>query len=246
MGKLGKKMEWTLKLGASLTDLRAHMQTNSTANVTTLTDTYLPNLGGQTTLPSAVPYTAPSFKQVPHVDAEGNPVYDSTGTQIIDYVETTIYMGNVPINRTITTSTGVITNRWELKGAYFTVKLGPTISYMFNDHFRLTLGAGAAIVISGASFDVNSTFQPEAGDPLASTDTGEELKFLPGYYAEATLQYDFSEKAGLYAGVDYQDNGSYTQTSNLNDPYTGSIASYKALINLSSLEGFRMGLTFKF
>ena len=32
----------------------------------------------------------------------------------------------------------------------------------------------------------------------------------------------------------------------LNDPYTGSTANYKALINLSHLEGFRMGMTFKF
>jgi len=246
MGKIGKRMEWKLNLGVSLTDLKAKTDSSSSATITTLTDTYVPNLNGGTSLPTSVPYTAPSFKQIPSVDANGNPVYDSTGTQIIDYVETTIYMGNVPLNRTITTSTGVISNHWELKGAYFTFKIGPSISYLVTDRLRLTFGAGASIVLSGATFDVTSTFQPDVGGALTSDDTSDLLKFLPGYYAEAELQYDFSDKAGFYAGVEYQDNGSYTQTSNLNDIYTGSSASYKALINLSSLEGFRMGLTFKF
>ena len=206
----------------------------------------MPNLNGQPSLPSAAPYTAPSFKQIPSVDANGNPIYDSTGTQIIDYVETTIYLGNVPLNRTVTTTAGVISNHWELKGAYFTFKLGPSISYLVTDRLRVTVGAGASIVLSGATFDVTSTFQPDVGAALTSDDTSDLLKFLPGYYAEAEVQYDFSDRAGFYAGVEYQDNGSYTQTSNLNDTNTGSIGSYKALINLSSLEGFRMGLTFKF
>ena len=246
MGNLGKKIEWKLLFGASLTDIKSHTSDTLAASVTTITDTYLTNLNGATALPSSPPYTAPSFKQIPQVDSNGFPVYDTSGAQIIDYVETTIYLGDHPLSRTTTITPGTVLNQWELKGAYFTFRLGPSISYLITDRLRFTVSAGAALVYSGTSYSVAQTYQPIGLDPLVSTASDEEAKFMPGYFVDVTVQYDFTDRTGFYAGAGIQDTGSYTQTAVLNDSITGSHASYKALVDLSGLSGFRMGMTFKF
>src|SRR6185312_4155975 len=169
-----------------------------------------------------------------------------TGTQILDYVETTIYLSNTPINRTTTVTSGTVFNKWDLKGAYFTFRLGPQLTYLFNEHLKATISAGVALVYAGTQYSVEQTYQPETSDAVISTDTSDETKFLPGYFVDAQLQYDVTERTGFYAGIAYQDNGSYTQSAVLEDQYTGSHADYKALVNLSGLSGFKMGMTFKF
>lgn len=245
MGNLTKRLEWKLIFGASLTDIKSHTSDTLSATVTTITDNYGVNLNGQAALPTP-PYTAPSFKQVPEYDANGLPVYDATGAQVLDYVETTIYLSNTPTGRTTTVTAGTVFNKWDLKGAYFTFRLGPSISYLITEHLRFNLSAGIALVYAGTQYSVEQTYQPETADPVVSTDSSDEGKFLPGYFVDATLQYDITERAGFYAGAGYQDTGSYTQSAELNDTFTGSHASYKALVNLSGLSGFRMGMTFKF
>jgi hypothetical protein len=246
MGNLGKKIEWKLLFGASLSDITSHTSDTLAATLTTITDTFSANLNGATALPASPPYTAPSFKQIPRVDATGFPLYDGTGAQIIDYVETTIYIGDHPLSRTTAISPGTVFNQWDLKGAYFTFRLGPSISYLITDHLRFTVSAGAALVYAGTSYSVVQTYQPEAADAVVSTAKDEETKLLAGYFVDVTMQYDFTDRTGIYAGAGFQDTGSYTQTANLTDTYTGSHASYKALVDLSGLSGFRMGMTFRF
>ena len=246
MGNLGKKLEWKLIFGASLTDIKARTTDNVAATITTITDTYATNLGTQTSLPGTVPYTAPSFRQQPEVGADGFPIYDSSGAQIIDYVETTVYIGDHPLGRTTAITQGTVFNSWDLKGAYFTFRLGPSISYLITDHLRFTVSAGAALVYAGTSYTVEQSYQPDTADAVVSNVTDEEQKFLAGYFVDATVQYDFSDRTGIYVGGGIQDTGSYTQTASINDIYTGSYANYKALIDLSKLSGFRMGMTFKF
>jgi len=246
MGQWGRRLEWKLLFGASLTDIKSHTSDTLAATITTITDTYAVNLNGQTALPATVPYTAPSYQQVPQVDANGNPILDTSGAQIINYVETTILLGDHPLDRTITIAPGTVFNEWDMKGAYFTFRLGPSIGFLITDHLKFTLSAGAALVFSGTEYTVTQTYQPVTADPVISTVTDDEGKFLLGYYLDASLQYDINERTGFYAGVVYQDTGSYTQTAELNDTFTGSHASYKSLIDLSALSGFRMGMTFKF
>jgi hypothetical protein len=242
----GKRFELKALFGISLTAIESHVTDTLAATITTVTDTYVPNLNGQTGLPTTVPYTAPSYKQVPQVDSGGNPVYDSTGSQVVDYVETTVLMTDHPVLRTITYSPGTVYNDWELKGAYFTFRLGPSISYLITDRLKLNLSAGAAMVYAGTNYTVTQTYQPVVGSAVVSIAESDESKLLLGYYLDAALQFDVTERAGVYAGVVYQDAGNYTQTAALDDTYTGSHANYKSLVDLSGLSGFRMGMTFKF
>lgn len=183
---------------------------------------------------------------MPTLDANGNQVLDAGGNGVFTYVETTILMTDQPLQRTTTISGGTVLNQWDLRGAYFTFRLGPSVSYLITEHLRANLSAGLSVVFAGTNYTVAQTYQPDTADPVVSTATDDEDKFLSGYYVDATLEYDFTDRTGLYAGVTYQNNGSYTQTAELDDTATGSHASYKALVDLSSLSGFRMGMTFRF
>ena len=63
---------------------------------------------------------------------------------------------------------------------------------------------------------------------------------MTGYYADIGLEYLFSEFSGLYLGSFYQTAGAYTQN------ITEQSSSYELDIDLSRLQGFRGGLTYKF
>ena len=245
MGKLGKRIEWKLLAGFSLNDLKSSTSDVLNATITTTTDTYAASMNGMVA-PTTLPYVAPHLVTVPRVDSSGNPVYDTSGSQYIDYVDNTIYLGNAPLGRTTTVTNGTVLDRWNLKGAYFTFRGGPSLSFLFNDHFRATLSGGVALMYVGTIYTVDQTYTPDVGDPLVVTATEEESKLLTGYYADATLQYDFTERAGIYAGAVYQTGGKFTETAAINDTITGSTAVYRAVVDLSRLQGFRMGMNYKF
>ena len=245
MGKLTKNLEWKLVFGGSLNDIKSHTSDTISASVSTLTDTYLVNLNGQT-MP-APPYSAPHYLTVPRVDVDGNPVYDTSGQQYVDYVDATVYVGNVPLARTTTViANGFVTDNWELKGAYFTFRAGPEFNYHITDHLQAKLGVGVALIYVGTEYTVDQIYVPDTADVLISTAKTDESKLLIGYYVDATLQYDFTDTVGFYAGAMYQTGSSYIQTAGVNNPDNGSTANYKALVDLSSLQGFRMGMCFKF
>jgi hypothetical protein len=245
MGKMGKRIEWKLVTGFSLNDIKSATSEILNATITTTTDTYATYFNGQGA-PLTLPYVAPHLKTVPRVDVDGNPVYDTAGIQFIDYVDDTIYLGNAPLERTTVVTNGTVLNHWELKGAYFTFRLGPSLSFLFNDHFRATLSGGVALMYVGTIYTVDQTYIPDIGDPLVVTAKEDESKFMAGYYADATLQYDFTERAGIYAGAVYQAGGKFTETATINDAVSGSLATYRAVVDLSSLQGFRMGMNYKF
>jgi hypothetical protein len=251
MGNLAKRLEWKLFAGAGLNDIKASMSQNLSATVTTLTDTYALDLGTFGT--PSTPYVAPHYITVPRVTTDSvtgvtTPVLDPSGFQYIDYVDQTALIGNAPLpnGRTLTTSTGVVVDHRELKGAYFTFRFGPSLTFLITEKLKATVSVGVALIYAGTTYTVDQTYTPDSGDPIVAKVTEDESKLLTGYYFDATLQYDFTERAGIYAGIVYEGGGSYTETALLDDVYTGSKASYKSVVDLSRLQGFRMGMTFRF
>ncbi len=86
MGKIGRKMEWKLIFGASLTDIQfAHVRRTLIARRSPrTTDTYVPNLNGAAGPADDAALQAGTFtgsKWYRQVDADGNPILDSTGAQ---------------------------------------------------------------------------------------------------------------------------------------------------------------------
>ncbi|MBI4621932.1 MAG: hypothetical protein HY736_01770 [Verrucomicrobia bacterium] len=239
MGKLlGPRVTWQLSAGMSVNDISATMADSVRARLTTLSDFY--SLFGQT--PPAAPYGSPSTTVGNLLDAGGNPVIGEDGAIRTVTTDASVLLGNEPAGRTTseTTDSTSVSNRWKVKGAYFTFHAGPTVWLSISSRLRASVSIGAALVYSGTSYAVTQTFQPETGAEISDTSTSAAYKLLPGYYADATVQFDLTERTGFYAGAVFQSAGSYTQ--NLDS----ASAQYSTKIDLSKQNGLRAGLSIRF
>ena len=239
MGKLfGTRLTWNITGGLSINDILANTNDRVRATLTTLTDYY--SLFGQ--IPPAAPYSSPSTSSSSVVDASGNPVVNDDGSGSTVTVDTSVLLGNEPAGRTITSLTDdmSVNNRWRIKGSYYTFRLGPTVMLPITTRLRASVSMGVALVYSGTSYTVTQTFEPDLGAEITDTSSSESYKLLPGYYADATLQFDLTERAGFYAGAVLQSAGSYTQNVDTDN------AHYTTKIDLANQNGVRAGLSIRF
>jgi hypothetical protein len=134
-----------------------------------------------------------------------------------------------------------------LRGAYITFRAGPTLFVPISERFSASFSAGAVLVYAGSSYEVSQTFKPETGDEIGLDPTQPLLasttsKLLPGFYADANLQFTLTDTAGFYFGGIYQSSGDYDQEVETPD----GLSKYTARVDLSKLQGIRAGVTFKF
>lgn len=249
MGNVGssKKITWALTAGFAINDLRSASQHNVLANITTVTDTY--DLYGEVA-PTA-PYSGPGGGSTTQniVNSSGDDVDDSSGTAETTTVINPILLGNVPLERdssgAVATSTEV-QNRFDIEGAYYTLRVGPSIVVPFGKHWKLTGSLGGVMVYAGDTFTAEEIFTPEfadgtTGTPIDVTYTKNNTRVLPGYYADLDLQYNLTDTAGFYAGGVFQSAGSFNQSVP-----SGGTDAYGAKIDLSNQSGVRAGMTVKF
>ena len=245
LGKITPRLSWTLLAGMSVNDIQSSMTTPVSSNLTTVTDTY--DLFGQ--IPPQGPYTAPSTANQNLVNTGGIVVVDSAGDPVTQQVDTTVLLGNVPLNRTTTTTSNMtsVVNHFKLHGAYAMFRVGPAFTYNFNDHLKLTVSAGPALIYSSTTYAVTELLTPQTGNSIEDLVQDTDYKLLPAAYADATLEYDLTDKAGLYFGAFYQESGSYTQTvGTVGSGYYGSSANYSTHVDFSNQQGFRTGMTIRF
>lgn len=241
MGKVfGTRMAWTLTAGVSINDLSSSTSGGVRARINTLTDYYKFYEVNNSPLPNP-PYSAPSQITETITDAEGNPTVIEGVTQV-RVVDTTVLLDATPAERTeiSTIDETTVTNRWKLKGAYYTFRAGPTIWIPIGSRIRASVSVGAALIYSGATYTVTETLTPDVGAEISETEFSEEYKLLPGYYADATLQFDLTERAGFYAGAVYQSAGSYTQM------VENATTSYSTKVDFKNLNGVRAGMSIRF
>ena len=141
---------------------------------------------------------------------------------------------------TVTTDSTSVTNSWKLRGAYYTFRAGPTVFLPITSHLRASLSVGAALVYSGTTYSVTQSLKTPLGDPIPEAMESTSVHFLPGYYADANLEYSLSETAGFYAGAVYQSTGSFTQEVKTDT------ADFFSKVDLSSLSGLRAGMNIRF
>lgn len=221
MGQLfGSRVKWGVIGGMSVNQFSAITSSQVEARVLTTTDSY--SLYGQTIIDPSAGYTSPA----------------TTGS------DPTILLGNTVLERlpSTVTSTDFVTTAWKLRGAYMTFRAGPTLFVPIGSRFSASISAGAVLVYAGSSYDVNQTFKPETGDTITQSTTGLKGTLLPGYYIDASLQFSINDTSGLYLGAVYQSSGNYTQSITSADEK----ATYVSKIDLSSLQGIRAGVNFRF
>lgn len=245
MGKIFTRFDWNLATGLSLNDIHSKMTSLERATITTLTDTY--SLNGAP--PPVPPYTAPSTSEVNVLDAGGNPVLNADGTAQTVTVTNSTLLGSEPQTRTTTTAVDAVsvTNHYHLKGAYYTFRAGPTVVVPVTASLRASFSAGFALVYAGTTYSVDQDFLPDTGDEITSTVSDTESHWLPGYYADATMEYWLTGRTGFYLGAVYQSSGSYTQSIiSSGSPGLPDTADYSTKVDLSSLQGFRFGVNYRF
>ncbi len=239
MGKIfGGRIPWTLTAGMSINDISTNVNDRVRATVTTVSDYY--SLFGQT--PPDAPYSSPSSSTATVLDASGNPVVADDGTTSTITVDTSVLLGNEPAGRTSTplTDETSVTNHWKVKGAYYTFRAGPTVLLPITTRLRASVSAGAALVYSGTNYTVTQTFAPALGAEISDTSTSAAYKILPGYYADASVQFDITERTGLYAGAVFQSAGSYNQSIDTTNSH------YSTKIDLANQSGVRAGMSIRF
>jgi vacuolar-type H+-ATPase catalytic subunit A/Vma1 len=102
------------------------------------------------------------------------------------------------------------------------------------------LSLGAAVVYAGSTYSVSQSFAPDTGAEISDSSENTTSKLLPGFYADASLQFDLTERAGFYAGAVLQSTGAYTQNVNT------TAAQYSSRIDLANQSGMRGGMTIRF
>jgi hypothetical protein len=231
-GKIARKIDFSLVAGFSFTPMNAKTTGTVPAQLDILTDVY--SLNGQT--PPDAPYTGPQFESRGVVDANGNPVLGSDGSQQTQSVEITTLLGNLP-TRTNTTGTTAVRGHWQIKGATYNFRVGPQLQIPISERFRLSLSVGAAVIYVGSRYVVDEILTvDDTTAPIETIEEKDHSVLLPAYYADADAEYWLTERAGFFLGANYQKSGSFDQT--LNDR--------TAKIDLSTTYGVQSGITLRF
>ena len=230
MGKISAHFEWKLVGGLSINDIQGKLTSLQTSNITTLTDIY--SLNGS--VPPTAPYTAPA--------PAGTTITNPDGTTTTTTNDTTTLLAQDPQSRTVTTAIDntEVTNHFHIKGAYYTFRAGPTFIIPITQRLRISLSGGAAVVYVGSTFSVEQDFQPVTGVEVSGLEESTKINIMPGYYADADVEYALTDRTGFYLGAVYQDTGSFKQSIN------STTAQYTTKVDLSNLQGFRMGMNVRF
>jgi len=233
------KIKWGIVAGMAVNDISMQTQGGVQANISKITDLY--SLYGQ--VPPVAPYSAPSSSSSNVVDANGNAVLNSDGTNQTVTTDTTVLLGDQPADRDTSgskTDNTSVNTLWKLHGAYYTFRAGPTVDVPITSRFKLNASLGPTLIYAGTNYTVTQTYQPETGAEITNTSTSAMSHLLPGYFADASLQFDLTERTGFYAGAVFQSAGSYTH--NLNS----DTAHYSSKVDFSNQQGLRAGMTYRF
>jgi hypothetical protein len=134
-----------------------------------------------------------------------------------------------------------VDGRWNIKGAYFMMKLGPTLHVQFSDTWEMTASAGFAGAYAGTTYTAAENFKvtglPDEITPgVTDVQQSTVAKFVTGYYADLTVEWEANERTGLFGGITAQQLGAYDQT----------VAERVARVDLGSAVGIRGGVSISF
>lgn len=222
MRKLGKRTELSFVAGMALNGINNTISGDVRSTLHTHTDYY--NLHGlpapETSLDK--PYKGPIFPD--------------------GITETTTPIGGEadPSLSTNTPTAGGATvhGRWQIKGAYFMMRLGPSVRTQVTERLGLSASIGLAAAYAGTHFSSEETMEvPVIGTIIKDTVTDSDAtKFLTGYYADFNVEWATNETLGVFGGVSAQRFGDYTQV----------LGDRSALIDLGNAIGIRGGVNIKF
>jgi opacity protein-like surface antigen len=126
-----------------------------------------------------------------------------------------------------------ITGRRELDADVVLLRLGPYLEFPFNDRVAVYLNGGLAVASVHGEFSFRESL---AGANLGASGSASDSDWLVGGYLGANLIVAINTRLHVFAGVQYQNIGRYTQ----------KIGAKKAVLNLSEAIAANFGIGFSF
>jgi hypothetical protein len=233
-GRIGRKIGFSIVAGFSFSDMNVKKTGTVPAQLNILTDVY--SLSGQP-VPLA-PYTGPSTSSSVIVyDTNGLPLLDSSGNIVTTTRDSTTLLSGVPISRSATTGTTDVKGRWQIKGAYYTFRVGPMLQFPITERLKFSLGAGVGLAYVGSDYRVDEEMTlPDTETVVQTQDDSVRSAWLPCFYVDADAEYWLTDRTGFYLGATAQRSGSYEQT----------VGGRTATIDLGSTYGLQSGITLRF
>ena len=232
MGKLSKRIEWSLVAGVTLNGINDRTAGDVHSTLNTTTDYYYLNGQAAPAIPSTGPYSGPSY---------GDLVVD--GVTTTSGLETTVPVSSVPVTvpgaDTVTAVKGAATvhGKWQVKGAYFMLRVGPSVHSQLTERLGVSASMGVAGAYAGTHYTADESFEvPDVGTTISTSAFSDTTKFVTGYYADLNLDWAANERSGLFGGLSAQKLGDYSQ----------ALGSRTARVDLGSSVGLRGGINIKF
>jgi hypothetical protein len=239
-----KRFEWGFNFSAGASTINAKTRNVIRANLHADTDTYAfaatdsygaPIRASDFTLSwydsSWADEIMPSTIDVTPQPTDGDPAssYTKEGSRHLTYNPISSSQSNVPVD---------VFGYWQIKGAYYTLKLGPIIRFPFAKKWTITGSAGFAGAYVATKFISDEyVLLPDVSGPLTSfTRESTEKRFIPGYYADVNIERWLTVRTGFYIGYGYEKLGSYKQM----------LDTRKADVDLGTSSGFRFGIITRF
>lgn len=232
MGRVSRRVQWGLTGGIALNSINGKSAGSVTSTLNTYTD-YYAFAGAVTPRVAVAGALGPTFDD-----------FTSSGGGIY---ETTVPLNVVPDaskhDETPIPGGATVDGRWQVKGAYLLLKLGPSFRTSFTERLELNGSAGFAGAYAGTVYTATESFKlaglPDSNqiaDP--SPVSGNATKFLTGFYADLTLEFAANETTALFGGFTAQKLDAFTQTIPVQNQF--------ARVDLGSAVGIRGGISIKF
>lgn len=220
--KLSKRTELSFVAGFALNGINNKTSGDVKATLNTYTDYYSLNGLAAPTVSLAAPYSAPYYVSPDTVTEATTPISATRS------------------DNTQTPSPGAATvhGRWQIKGAYFMLRAGPSLRTQFTDRFGVSASLGLAGAYAGTHYSAVESFEaPLTGKPILDTISDSDTnRFLGGFYADLNMEWTANETMGLFGGLTAQKFGDYKQT----------LGDRNARVDLGSSLGVRGGVNVKF
>jgi hypothetical protein len=234
-----KRFEWGVGFAAGLSDINTKTQQNIRARITKTTDRY----GIRSTDSNGQTLTAASFPDAWYVNKSQRSTVDVPigpfAPAAYSYSsEQAKYMSTTPLSTGIVSYEDAdVTGYWQIKGAYYMLRLGPTARFELNNKWTISLNAGVAMAYAGTRFiaDEYVLIDGTVG-PYRIQEESEETRFVPGYYGDINIERWISVRTGFYIGYGYEKLGDYSQ----------KLGERSADIDLGTSSGFRFGIITRF
>jgi hypothetical protein len=232
-----KRFEWGINFSAGSANINAKTRQRIRANLITTTDRYTLEPGSEFVDYGDFNSTTNFDTKVEtraELDADGNPI-------TYEYLSERNHRLGRSVDRIangVVTSDGAdVDGYWQIKGAYYMLRLGPVIRMPITQKWTASVSFGGALAYVGSRFLVDEYIEkPGVIGPIRFQGEGSEKALVGGYYGDINLERWMTVRTGFFAGYSIEKMGNYVH----------KFAGRSADVDIGSSGGFRFGIITRF